>query len=94
MCTDALGDLLSLGAEALELLARRLRVLCELLQACGGLWGATRTPFLQARRPRPAVALVPCSSRSCASVAALAAARCLVAMGPADSFDQFMLHME
>ena len=39
--TDALGDLLSLGTDALELLARRLRVLCELLQACGCLWGAT-----------------------------------------------------
>jgi hypothetical protein len=39
--TDALDDLLALGTEALELLARRLHSLCELLQACGGLWGAT-----------------------------------------------------
>ena len=39
MATDALGDLLSLGADALELLARRLRFLFELLQACGGLVG-------------------------------------------------------
>jgi hypothetical protein len=30
-----------------ELLARRLPFLCELLQACGGLWGATRTPFFR-----------------------------------------------
>jgi hypothetical protein len=43
--TDALGDLRALGAAALELLARRWRVLCELLQAGGGLWGATRPPF-------------------------------------------------
>jgi hypothetical protein len=35
--TDTLGDLLSLGAEALELLARRLRVLFKLLQACDSL---------------------------------------------------------
>ena len=40
-CTEALGDLLSLGAEPLKLLARRWRVLCELLQADGRLWGAT-----------------------------------------------------
>ena len=33
--TDTLGDLLSLGADALELLACRLCVLFELLQACG-----------------------------------------------------------
>src|SRR4029453_2615514 len=45
--TDALGDLLSLGADAFELLARRVRFLCELLQACGGLWGATRPPFFR-----------------------------------------------
>src|SRR5438874_12423848 len=43
--TDALSDLLSLRAEALVFEARRLRFLCELLQACGGLWGATRPPF-------------------------------------------------
>src|SRR6266849_4930017 len=36
--TDALGDLLSLGTDALELLARDLRVLGELLLACGDLW--------------------------------------------------------
>ncbi len=35
--TDALGDLLSLDAYALELLERRLRVLFKLLQACGSL---------------------------------------------------------
>src|SRR5439155_14893354 len=45
--TDALGDLLSLCADALELLARRLRFLCELFQAGGGLWGATRPPFFR-----------------------------------------------
>ena len=33
--TDTLSDLLSLGADALELLACRLCVLFELLQACG-----------------------------------------------------------
>src|SRR5438093_10083329 len=43
--TNALGDLLSLGADALALLARRVRVLGALLQACGGLWGAPRPPF-------------------------------------------------
>ena len=43
--TDALGDLLALGADAMELLARRLRFLGELLQAWGGLWGATRPPL-------------------------------------------------
>ena len=47
MRTDALGDLLSLRADALELLARRLRFLFELLQACGGLWGATRAALLR-----------------------------------------------
>src|SRR5437899_4010123 len=41
--TDALSDLFSLRAEALVLEARRLRFLFELLQAGGGLWGATRT---------------------------------------------------
>src|SRR5918911_4580545 len=39
--TDALGDLLALRADALELLARLLRFLCELLQPCGCSWGAT-----------------------------------------------------
>jgi len=42
---NALGDLRSLGADALELLARRLRFPFELLQAGSGLWGATRPPF-------------------------------------------------
>ena len=37
---DALGDLRALGTAALALLARRWRVLCELLQACGCWWGA------------------------------------------------------
>src|SRR5712691_6896866 len=51
--TDALGDLLSLGTEALELQARRLRVLFELLQACGSLWGATWAAlFRRVARPR------------------------------------------
>src|SRR5207237_10279729 len=45
--TDALSDLFSLRAEALVLEARRLRFLFELLQAGGGLWGATRTPFFR-----------------------------------------------
>ena len=35
--TDAWGDLRSLGADAMELLARRLRFLGALLQAWGGL---------------------------------------------------------
>src|SRR5438874_5178827 len=38
---DALRDLLSLRAEALVLEARRVRFLCERLQACGGWGGAT-----------------------------------------------------
>src|SRR4029434_280661 len=91
--TEALGDLGSLGADALELLARRLHFPCELLQAGSGLWGATRPPFCRARRPRPAVALV-------LAPAALAP-RCrlryrplLGGHGAADRFDQLMLHME
>ena len=71
MATDALGDLLSLRADALVLLARRLRFLFELLQACGGLWGATWPALVQARRLRPGSCPCTCSSRSCASVAAL-----------------------
>src|SRR4029450_6543544 len=42
---DALRDLLSLRAEALELLARRLCFLGDLLQAWGGLWGTPRPPL-------------------------------------------------
>src|SRR6266498_3683803 len=47
--TDALSDLLSLRAEALVLETRRLRFLCELLQACGGFGGATWAAFAAAR---------------------------------------------
>jgi hypothetical protein len=43
----ALCDWLSLLAEALGLLARGCRCLCDLLEACSGLWGATRTAFLR-----------------------------------------------
>jgi hypothetical protein len=80
--TDARGDLLSLGAEALALLARRLRFLGELLQAGGGLWGATRPPLCRrvARALQwPLYVLKPLLRLT---VAAFAAARCLVARGP------------
>jgi hypothetical protein len=50
---DALSDLLALGAEALEFLVRRLRVLGGLLQAWGGLWGATRPPRFAGVLPAP-----------------------------------------
>ena len=39
---NALGDLLALPAEALVLSARRLRLLCDLFQTCGGFGGPTR----------------------------------------------------
>ena len=39
--TAAVGDRLALGTAALEVLARRVRVVGEVLQACGSLWGAT-----------------------------------------------------
>src|SRR5215470_1546709 len=45
--TDALGDLLSLRADALELLTRRLRCLYELLQACGCSWRTTWTALMK-----------------------------------------------
>jgi hypothetical protein len=44
---DARRDLRSLRAEALVLEARRLRFLCELLQACGSFWGATWAALLR-----------------------------------------------
>ena len=43
--TDTLSDLLALRAEALGLLASHFSVPLELLQAGGGLSGATRLPF-------------------------------------------------
>ena len=56
-CTDALGDLLSLGAERAQTSWRAgLRVLCELLQAYGRLGGDLGRAG-EARRPYPAVAL-------------------------------------
>jgi hypothetical protein len=45
--TDALGNLLSLGTDGLELLARDLRVLGELLLACDGLWRVTCPLFFR-----------------------------------------------
>jgi len=39
--TDAVSDLLALRADALVLQARRVRFLCDLLQACGGLLRTT-----------------------------------------------------
>ena len=39
---DAPGDLLALPTDALGLSARSLRLLCDLFQTCGGLWGPTR----------------------------------------------------
>lgn len=42
---DALGHRLSLRADALTLLVCRLRFRGDLLQACGGLWEAARSPL-------------------------------------------------
>jgi hypothetical protein len=44
---DTLGDLRALRAEALGLLVRGCRFLCDLGEADGGLWGATRTLFFR-----------------------------------------------
>jgi hypothetical protein len=54
---DALSDLLALGAEALEFLVRRLRVLGGLLQAWGACGGRPGPPVLPACCPRPEGAL-------------------------------------
>jgi hypothetical protein len=45
--TDAVSDLLSLRADALKLLARRVRFVCHLLQACGGPCRATWAAFFR-----------------------------------------------
>src|SRR5712691_8787346 len=91
--TDALGDLLSLGTEALARLARRLRVLFELLQACGSLGGATwGALFRRVARPRklPLALLEPL-----VRLAGRFACRPLLGShGAADRFDQLMLHRE
>ena len=89
--TDALGDLLALGTEALELLARRLRVLCELLQACGSLWGATWAALF--RRVARTLKLSLLEPLLCLA-GRLAGRPLLGSHGAADSFDQLMLHME
>jgi hypothetical protein len=90
--TKALGDLLSLGADALALLARRLRFPFELLQAGSGLWGATRPPFCRrvARTLQlPLSALKPLLRLG----GRLARRPRLGGHGAADRFDQLMLHM-
>ena len=91
--TDALRDLLSRRAEALVLEARRVRFLCELLQACGGLWGATRPPFFScvARALKLPLSLLKPLLR-------LGGRLCrrplLGGHGAGDRFDQLMLHIE
>ena len=91
--TDALGDLLALRADALKLLARRLRFLCELLQACGGLWGAARAALF--RRVARALQLLLSLLKPLLRLGGRLRSRPLLGgHGAGDRFDQFMLHME
>ncbi len=91
--TDALGDLLSLGADALKFLARRLRFLFNLLQACGCLWGATWAALVRgvARTLQLPLALLKPLVRLGGR---LARRPLLGGHGAADRFDPLRLHME
>jgi hypothetical protein len=79
--TESPSDLLSLRAETLRFEVGRLCFLFELFQVSDGRWGTTGprfagSPLALCKFP------CPCSSLACASVAAIAAARCFAAMGP------------
>jgi hypothetical protein len=91
--TDALDDLLSLGTEARELLARRVHIQFELLQACGGLWGATWAAFVR-RVTRVLKLPLPLLKPLVRLAGRLGSRPLLGGHGTADGFDQLMLHME
>ena len=89
--TDALGDLLSLSADALELLARCLRFLGQLLQACSCLWGAPWAALVRrGARSLQLPLLNPCLRLA----GRLRSCPLLGSHGTGDGFNQFMLHME
>ena len=91
--TEALRHLLALGADARQFLVRCLCLLLELLKACGWFWRTPRTALL--RRAHSVgnwlwhlfKARLGLTGRFCRSAL-------LGGHGPADGFDQFMLHME
>jgi hypothetical protein len=91
--TDALGDLLSLRADALELLARRLRCLYELLQAGGGSWGATWTTLVRGVA-RSLQLLLHVLNPLLRLAGRLRSSPLLGSQRARDGFHQFMLHME
>lgn len=90
---DALGHLLALRTEAFKLLVCRVRFLCELLQACGGLWRAARSPLC--RRVASALQLLLYVLKLLLRLGGRLCSRPLLGgHGAGDGFDQLMLHME
>jgi hypothetical protein len=91
--TNALGDLLALGTKALKFLVGCLRVLFELLQACGCLWGA---PWAALVRRVSRLLKLPLHVRKplLRLTGRLRRRPLLGGHGAADGFNQLMLHME
>jgi hypothetical protein len=91
--TDALRHLLSLGADALQLLVCRLGVLLELLKACGWFWRTTWSALV-----RLAVRAINGLWRRLKALPCLIGRFCCGSLlgrhGARDGFDQCMLHME
>ena len=90
---DALGNLLALRTNALTLLVGRVRFLCELLQACGGLGWAARSPIF--RRVASALKLFLSMLKPLLRLGGRLCSRPLLGgHGARDGFDQLVLHME
>lgn len=89
---DALGHLLALPADALELVAGSLRLVWSLLQASGALWGAIGRLWigLVTRRRQVLLSLLQSHLRRAGR---LARGPLFGSQGSADGFDQLMLDM-